>query len=504
MMEPTQIQNNNEEPIQIQSELNKPIQPLKREAMLNDFAFLGSSSLIYGIIFAVCMYQNLYGVASSILICATFGYAYLILKRLGCTFEKKHMAYVAAGVLLGINLMFTADPVILFVDYVAILLIYVTGFYSVLYGDMKWDFIDSCKAVYIHIFASIPESLDIVYDYGTYNKTVKKESKSRTGHYIVIGIIAAVPLLILVTVLLSGADAVFGNITGRIFDELDFGTVIGITLVLVGAILGSYAWLAHFMDRKSLVTHKDGKNGEPVILITIGIILGMVYLVFCGIQIIYLFAGLGTLPNGYTYASYAREGFFQLLFVCIINLIIVLTGIKHFKKNSVLNAVLTVITGCTYIMIASSAYRMFLYISIYQLSVLRLWVLWTLVWLGFILTGALINIYYKEFSLFRYSMIATSILYLFLAYARPAYVVAEYNLNTITAETKVDYNYIASELNPDATTPIWNYMNSNAEGKEELQKEFRPSRWKDDISTDIKSARKYNISEYNFYKRFCK
>ena len=101
-------------------------------------------------------------------------------------------------------------------------------------------------------------------------------------------------------------------------------------------------------------------------------------------------------------------------------------------------------------------------------------------------------------------MIATSILYLFLAYARPAYVVAEYNLNTITAETKVDYNYIASELNPDATTPIWNYMNSNAEGKEELQKEFRPSRWKDDISTDIKSARKYNISEYNFYKRFCK
>ena len=67
MMEPTQIQNNNEEPIQIQSELNKPIQPLKREAMLNDFAFLGSSSLIYGIIFAVCMYQNLYGVASSIL-----------------------------------------------------------------------------------------------------------------------------------------------------------------------------------------------------------------------------------------------------------------------------------------------------------------------------------------------------------------------------------------------------------------------------------------------------
>ena len=30
--------------------------------------------------------------------------------------------------------------------------------------------------------------------------------------------------------------------------------------------------------------------------------------------------------QGYTYARYAREGFFQLLFVCILNVIIVLLG----------------------------------------------------------------------------------------------------------------------------------------------------------------------------------
>lgn len=47
----------------------------------------------------------------------------------------------------------------------------------------------------------------------------------------------------------------------------------------------------------------------------------------CLIQIVYLFGEWGTLPGNYTYASYARKGFFQLVFVCLINLALVLVMI---------------------------------------------------------------------------------------------------------------------------------------------------------------------------------
>ncbi|MFR8843973.1 MAG: DUF4153 domain-containing protein [Waltera sp.] len=51
---------------------------------------------------------------------------------------------------------------------------------------------------------------------------------------------------------------------------------------------------------------------------------------FSGIQIFGLFLGKMQLPEGYTYAQYAREGFFQLLAVSILNLILVLVCLSFF------------------------------------------------------------------------------------------------------------------------------------------------------------------------------
>jgi len=76
----------------------------------------------------------------------------------------------------------------------------------------------------------------------------------------------------------------------------------------------------------------------------------------------YLFIGNMQLPEGYTYSGYAREGFFQLLAVCILNLLLVLICLYLFRENIVLKLILTLISGCTYIMILSSALRMIMYI----------------------------------------------------------------------------------------------------------------------------------------------
>ena len=65
-------------------------------------------------------------------------------------------------------------------------------------------------------------------------------------------------------------------------------------------------------------------------------VLNLVYLVFCYIQISVLFMKIGDMQN-FNYASYARQGFFQLMAVSIINFIIILITSKRKEENKKIN-----------------------------------------------------------------------------------------------------------------------------------------------------------------------
>ena len=95
---------------------------------------------------------------------------------------------------------------------------------------------------------------------------------------------------------------------------------------------------------------------------------------------------------------------FQLLFVCILNVIIVLLGSGLFRKINI-KCIFNLITLCTYVMIASSAYRMGLYVSEYGLTATRLCVFWALGVIALFMLGVILSICRPAFSLFRYGII---------------------------------------------------------------------------------------------------
>lgn len=491
-----EIDGNTSDPVVLK--INNPNlkkEDVERQRILKEFPFFGCGSLLYGIVFAICMYRNLHGLFSTIMVCGTFAYAYAGLRRMGCTFQKRQAIYPVFGVLLGFNLMFTMDSLLLFIDYVAILLVLSTGIFSVIGCTKNWDFEDFLNIVPKQILAPLGYIARIFSDRQDYSLGKIQKNPKRSS--IIIGGLLAMPLLVIVMALLSNADAVFGNMVLRIFDHVDVGTVIGFSAIAFLAILLSYGAVCSFIGKTGATQSKDKRTGEPAMLVTIGIILGVVYVIFCVIQIVYLFAGLGELPDGYTYARYAREGFFELLAVCLINLVIILVGIHHFREDKLLKGVLTGLILCTYLMVASSAYRMILYVSVYNLTVLRVWVLWTLLLLTAILSGALINVYRVKFSLFIYSMIVTSVLYLALAYARPAYLVARYNLSEYASGINlVDTLAEATQLNPDAAGPIAAYYENEYKKYNKLESFFPTQEERSNYSFSLKH---FNIAEYQFY-----
>ncbi|NTV78744.1 MAG: DUF4173 domain-containing protein [Clostridiales bacterium] len=264
--------------------------------------------------------------------------------------------------------------------------------------------------------------------------------------------------------------------------------ILGILVTFFFALFATYSFIAAMAKNSIKEEVTDRRTQEPLVAITITMILSALYLLFCGVQIAGLFFGKLLLPDGYSYADYAREGFFQLLFVCIINLCVVLLCLAYFRESKLLKILLTVISACTYLMILSSAIRMILYIQVYYLTFLRIFVLWSLIVIFVVMTGVLIFIYHSKFPLFRFTMFSVTILYILLAFSHPDYFIASYNLSKIKVKiadveeidglsTFGDISYVLG-LSKDAAPAILDfYLN------EEQRVEKSDDTW-------------YNINEY--------
>ena len=285
------------------------------------------------------------------------------------------------------------------------------------------------------------------------------KSKSRALPAILLGLAIACPILIFVLTLLSEADSVFAHLLHSItlnFTIPEFlQDCIPVLFDLVFAFILFYT-LAHFFCGQGdphIHIESGKRTANPLTAITVLAVLTAVYAVFCGIQVIYLL-GRRPLPDGITYAAYAHEGFYQLAAVCFLNLALVIICENTFRQHRVLSALMLIMSCCTYIMIASSAARMILYISAYDLTFLRVFVLWFLAALTVCLTAVCAGILNPKVPVFRISLGAVAVLFLAFALAHPDYWIARYNVSAYQRGRSLDKTYIVYNLSDDAAPVI--------------------------------------------------
>lgn len=115
-----------------------------------------------------------------------------------------------------------------------------------------------------------------------------------------------------------------------------------------------------------------------IIVSTVLMLVNAIFILFLISEISKLTVNFLQLPIEYTYAEYAREGFFQLLTVTTINFAIILYNIyftKITEENSFVKKLILVLIAFSIILVFNSYYRMFLYIGAYGFTVLRLQVI---------------------------------------------------------------------------------------------------------------------------------
>lgn len=476
--------------------------PPLSQKIRDDYPFFGLSGIIYAVFYTFCLYKNASGITAPLFAIGTLCYFFLCLKKLEIRMGKECIFYAGSIVLLGINLCLTDDRFLIFCDYSGIFLLLLSGLLHLFYEDKEWGLPEYLSAIGQAAFGALENLARPFEDRKVWKSQRKGKEKQNEQNvvlkYVFLGILAGLPLLVIVMLLLASADSVFGNLFGRIFNLLDvferldgIGDIIGICFMTSAVYLLSYGLLVKLGSKSVRIASGKRQTGEPVVAITVNAMLGVVYLIFSMIQILYLFLGRLSLPKGTTYAEYARQGFFQLLLVCIINMTLVLFCLYKFRESRVLKGMLALISGCTYIMIASSALRMYMYVETYDLSYLRVLVFWGLGLIFLMMSGIILYIFYRKFPLFKYCMVVVTILYLGLAYARPDYMIASYNLNEQHINGNVDWRYL-SRLSADAVPAVAEALEREAGGEfpKELNELYRLGEFEES------GLRGFNFSRY--------
>lgn len=441
-----------------------PKQQTKETMILKrSFGKLGLASLLYACFYALCMYKSGSGISYPFFLAGSFYFYFYCMKKLEISLKKDSIFYVISILLLGISTFSTADLSIIFMNKIGIWVLTISFLLHNFFKDNNWTIGRYAGYVIATIFGSLGEIPRPFIDFAAYQKAKGKKSKG-LFFYMIIGLCIGIPIFLLMWFLLMSADMMFLKMTERFFINIKIFDIFGISFTLVFMFFMAYCIMSFLCKRVFSEEYRQKKQGSSILAITVTVPLALLYLVFSGVQIVCLFLGYINL-NNYTYAEYARQGFFQLLAVCIINLVLVLVGNAYFKENVLLKGILTIVSLCTYIMIASSAYRMILYIKHYYLTFLRIFVLWSLLVLFILLTGVIINIYWKRFPLFKYSMVVVTVCYLLLSFSHPDYWIAKCNVSNMgsnrstffDADAYDDYYYL-TELSPDAAPAFAEYF----------------------------------------------
>lgn len=425
------------------------------EFLKRNYWFYGLGSLLYGIFYTLCLYHNTAGITYPFLVAGTFIACIAGLNKMKKSIQKKSLVYLVLAVLLGVSTFMTSNPILHFFNGMGILLLILLFMTKQVNQDEKWGI-----GRYIgHLFLKCVQVIGVCYypisHFVDYRK-VHRTKKSETRKYIYIGLAIGIPLAFFVILLLARADEIFSSLFGSFFsNNLISARSIGMVMMVIFGFFLMYSFFAATVIPAREQEKENKEKAQPLIAITFTGILTAVYLLFCAIQVMYLFAGgRVSLPDSFTYAEYARKGFFELLFVSMVNLIVVMIGVAKFKEHKILKGCMTILSLCTYIIIASSAYRMVLYVQQYHLTFLRILVLWFLGILAVLITGAIVSIYMPQMNFFIFSVLIGTCGYLIFSMSKPDSLIARYNIAHLDQIGWSDIYYLTNQLSDDAAPEI--------------------------------------------------
>ena len=258
----------------------------------------------------------------------------------------------------------------------------------------------------------------------------EKREEKKDWRMVLLGILISIPALLVIIPILAQADTEFRSLVDTILDALGEDFRILIWRGIVGILLGAFmfgtlyggVYKRHVKEEECIRFHEESgrvfRFVPDIAVLTFGIIVSAVYVLFIGLQARYLFSAFfGILPEAYTYAQYARQGFFELCVIALLNasFLIAMNGCAKTprRKNRGLLLENGILGALTLLLLTTAASKLGMYIVAYGFTVKRCISSIFLIWL--FLVFILVLIYQKtNLPLVRWSVFAGAVVFTLL------------------------------------------------------------------------------------------
>lgn len=409
------------------------------------------SALTIGTLFDVLFYNNTSGISYPIFIISLLLVFFINMQISRNPGNSK--AWVLAVPILALSATFCiySNSVLRILNFLVIpvlliaLFILTTNINKAHWSDLRF-IADILKRICIS-FGSIHKPFTIFFGMTSLDA---KDKKKTVALKIIIGTIISAPILILIIWLLSSADTVFKNL----FTDIPFWSIIKHIMIILPISIYVFSFIfSIFKTKKSDKKKMYGKIKwklfiDPTVLLTILSLLNIVYIIFAVIQFTYLFGGdTFMLPSSFSYAEYARKGFFELLVVTVINFVILFFSITFVKKesrkaNTVIRSFLSALIFCTFILLISAFYRMVLYEMAYGYTYLRIFVQAFMLLLFLLFIVNLVYVWHSKMPIITAYILCSLILFIILNFANIDVIIAKNNINRYYDTGEIDVYYL--------------------------------------------------------------
>ena len=413
-----------------------PIPEPKPEPVLmargREFIF-GGALLLLSILLCNFVFYGGFHLAFGLVSAALIGVSWLYLKKSGRRFGGYEKALLILSLVICLGFGRSDDS---FVKFVMLLFLFVAVNLALCIGAGQnrrsphgaMSLLDAPRAFYALGFGNLGRSAS-----GLSAGIRQGGAATRRIGAVGTGLLISLPILAVMIFLLMSADAAFEGL----MDLLpDFKLEEYLQSALWGAALGWILYtrglsLAKFPRPEEAKSTRKGINALTVT--TVLIMVCLVYLVYLFSQLAYFAGGLsGILPQGYTLAEYARRGFFEMAWLCCINLgllCMVIWLIRQERLPRLTGIAGTFLGAITIFLVLTASAKMLLYIGSYGLTRRRVLTEVIMLWLALTTVLVTIRLFRPKFGYMKAVVLTAMVLGALVFWADVDTVVGRYNMD---------------------------------------------------------------------------
>lgn len=469
-----------------------------------------SSYIIWILLLAIwnviLFYGNELGLSVILFMAPLLTFIYLFFRKNEKINNKKGLLYMVPMVLLSLTYLLFDNEMFTVINCIAITLLFgVLYVFTIKPVDSASKLVDEAISLLVMPITYIGNFFRVATSKISLKLKVSKKAKK-----VLLSCLIVLPIVLIVVGLLSSADIIFGElfdkIFGRIFDFLErilFDDFLGrvVTFIIVFFAMGtSMMYLLYEYPKKNeKVIVKETKTRDVFTIKLLVSVLNVIYIIFDVIQIKSLI--LHSVSASINYAEYARQGFFELLVVSVINIAIILISKRLETKDNekdfnYINIMNVLMVFLTIIIIVSSFLRMNLYEAAYGYTTLRLLVYVTLMTETILMIPTVMYIFNSNVKIFKAYFIIMLCSYVITNYMNIDYMIARRNVNRYYINEKIDLDYLKNYGYDNIPVLIELYNKTDdLEMKNDLEEYLSIMR-----NTEEKSIFEFNFSEYRANK----